>query len=163
MDILATFRAPLERVEAEKVWRRKELRNVRPVTGELGSVRARGFHRDYLLYSAGNLRDILELEFTAGGMFSSDHAAEVIFSKVDHLPIRIGDRVEVTSDKITYTLKVVGILNRMTTGIAYLPPQIAEKMLEQKFRGFTRTPRCLRTRLRNSYIKTRTWPGFSRK
>ncbi|MBN1652873.1 MAG: FtsX-like permease family protein [Deltaproteobacteria bacterium] len=135
-DILATFRVPLSKAEAEKIWNRKEISGVRPVVGELGRVQGKGFYRDYLLYSAGNLSKILDVDFTAGGYFTSDEAFEVIFSKVDHLPVKVGDRVKISSDKRSYTFKVVGILNRMTTGIAYIPPKVAAKMLDDRIRGF---------------------------
>lgn len=82
------------------------------------------------------MSEILDPEFTAGGYFTSDDAYEVIFSKVDHLPVKVGDRVELSSEKVTRTFTVVGILNRMTTGIAYMPVGPAKELLHDKIRGF---------------------------
>jgi len=135
-DIVSTFRVPLEPEEAEKSWKKEWISNVRPFVSELGTVTAPTFTRDFVLQSAGDFRKIVELEFTEGKYFSSDHAFEVIFSKVDHLALKTGDYVKIKAGTNSANFRVVGILNRMTTGIAYFPRETGKKFVTKKIRGF---------------------------
>lgn len=135
-DIISTFRAPLTPAEAQKIWNKKELSNIRPFSSRTGVVRGKKFVKDFVIRTENDMRESTDVEFTEGGYFTSPDAFEVILSKVDHLPIKAGEQVVISADKKEYTFKVVGILNRMTTGLAYLPKGTAKKLIQENATGF---------------------------
>jgi ABC-type lipoprotein release transport system permease subunit len=99
-------------------------------------VRGKTFVKDFVIRTENDMRDSTDVEFTEGGYFTSRDAFEVIFSRVDHLPVKVGDQVVISADKKEYTFKVAGILNRMTTGLAYLPKGSAKKLIQANSTGF---------------------------
>jgi ABC-type lipoprotein release transport system permease subunit len=99
-------------------------------------VRGNVFVKDLLLNATDDMHNKPELEFTEGGYFTSQDAFEVISSKVEHLPVNVGDRVTIKPENKEYTFKIVGILNRMTIGLAYIPKGTANKLIQEKVTGF---------------------------
>jgi ABC-type lipoprotein release transport system permease subunit len=94
------------------------------------------FSRDLMLNAVSDLAEVVEFTLTEGRTFSSDDAHEVIFSSIDDVPVKVGDRITIRSGSSDHTFEVVGLLNRMTIGIAYIPMGTARKILTEKYHGF---------------------------
>lgn len=135
-DIVATFRVPLTWEEANRSWEREELSDVRPLIGEAAEISGKQFTRDFMLNAVPDLRRVLDVDFVQGGYFSADDAYELIFTAIDAIPVKIGEFVNVTIGEKNYTFRVVGILKRMTTQMAYIPMNTAKKVISDKPIGF---------------------------
>lgn len=147
-DLVATFRVPLSWEEAARSWNRKELSDIRPMIAAAGEIRGEKFRRDFVLNAVPDLSQVMDLDFSQGGYFSSDDANEILFTTIDSVPVEVGDWVTATIDKKKHRFRVAGILKRMTIRMAYIPMKTAERVISDKPVGFFARTRLPSPRIR---------------
>ncbi|MBI5477618.1 MAG: hypothetical protein HY906_02110, partial [Deltaproteobacteria bacterium] len=125
-DAIVRYRAALSADEEARVYAAVPPRGREPVVDGFGLLDG----KDYHFIGIPHRPPIRRLVFKEGGHFSADNAREIIINQsyTEKRRFALGQLVEVESGGRTVKLKVVGRLEDLTIGMAFVPIETAREV-----------------------------------
>ncbi len=135
-DIMVNFRYPLEALDVQKIAAESGIRHFVPGILGFGQVTIDGTDFDYRLLGFPSSGWMRKLDLVDGRMFISDHERAIILNnnwidkKRFHLRVGTTVYVKVSDHKESFT--IVGLMNDMTVGQAYIPFGTAQELFKSQ-------------------------------